>query len=168
MYIPFWDGKDKLPPNFSAWMDNFADQIVYARENLLSADASITEKWSELTDYNPDPENMDNVNPLLTTNWDQGYYYNALCPVDNGGPGGHVYVGCVATAMGQIMKYHNYPDQGNGTHTYYCYPYGNSNDIQLVLNAKSDIFKQHCCSNIIISLRSWSKHAIFCKRIRSL
>jgi len=118
------DEKDKLPPNFSAWMDNYSDQIVYARENSLSADATISEKWSELTIFNPDPGNMDNVNPLLTTNWDQGYYYNALCPVDNGGPGGHVYVGCVATAMGQIMKYHNYPDQGNGTHTYYCYPYG--------------------------------------------
>jgi len=119
------DGKNNLPPNFSAWMDNYSDQIVYTRENSLSADAMISEKWIELTNYNPDPKNMDNVSPLLTTNWDQGTYYNTMCPVDNGGPGGHVYVGCVATAMGQIMKYHNYPDQGNGTHTYYCYPYGN-------------------------------------------
>ncbi|OQX73346.1 MAG: hypothetical protein B6D61_12640 [Bacteroidetes bacterium 4484_249] len=120
----FSDEKDNLPPNFSEWMDNYANQIVYVRENTLSADAMIFEKWIELTNYNPEPENMDNVSPLLTTNWDQGIYYNTMCPVDNAGPGGHVYVGCVATAMGQIMKYHNYPDQGSGTHTYYCYPYG--------------------------------------------
>ncbi len=67
---------------------------------------------------------MKSVNPLLNTNWDQDTYYNALCPSDAGGPGGHVYAGCVATAVGQVMKFHNHPEQGTGSHSYYCYPYG--------------------------------------------
>jgi hypothetical protein len=33
-------------------------------------------------------------------------------------------VGCVATAMVQIMDYWRYPLQGSGSHSYYIYPYG--------------------------------------------
>ncbi|MBC8487820.1 MAG: C10 family peptidase [Bacteroidetes bacterium] len=118
------DEMDNLPPNFSAWMKNYTDQIVYVRENLISADETIVNKWDELLTFNFEPGYTDNVDPLLTTNWDQNCYYNALCPPDNGGPCGHVYVGCVATAMGQVMKYHNYPEQGSGSHSYYCQGYG--------------------------------------------
>jgi len=59
------------------------------------------------------------VLPLITTTWDQGANYNALCPADGAGPGGHVWSGCVATAMCQIMNYWRYPIQGTGSHGYY-------------------------------------------------
>ena len=58
------------------------------------------------------------VDPLITTTWDQGQYYNALCPEDVNGPDGHVLAGCVATAMAQIVKYWEKPTQGRGTHGY--------------------------------------------------
>ncbi len=67
---------------------------------------------------------FDNVDPLLSTLWNQGTYYNQLCPTDPNGPGGHVWAGCVATAMGQVMKYHDHPDQGTGSHSYYAAGYG--------------------------------------------
>ena len=72
---------------------------------------------------------MQDVSPLLTTTWDQGCYYNALCPSDPSGiyTCGHVYTGCVATAMSQIMKYHNFPPQGVGSHSYEDPPYGLQN-----------------------------------------
>ena len=63
-------------------------------------------------------KNIQDVLLPLNTTWDQNCYYNALCPSDNistclnGGtpnPCGHVYTGCPATAMAQIMKYWNYP-----------------------------------------------------------
>ncbi len=111
--------------NFNYWMDNYSDQIIYARENALMADELISSTWSQLLVYNPSPESVDNVTPLLTTTWDQGTYYNELCPSASGGPGGHVWAGCVATAMGQVMKYHNYPEQGTGSHSYNCAGYGN-------------------------------------------
>ena len=59
---------------------------------------------------------------LLTTTWNQDYPYNYFCPQANGGPGGRTYAGCVATAMGQVMKYWNHPLQGTGSHTNYNSP----------------------------------------------
>ena len=97
--------------NFNYWMDNYANQIIFVREKSLQADENITITWDNLLVSNPTPEGFDNVDPLLSTLWDQGTYYNQLCPSDPGGPGGHVWAGCVATAMGQVMKYHNHPDQ---------------------------------------------------------
>ncbi len=110
--------------NFNAWMENCSDQIVFARENDLTADSKIESAWSNLLSAIPHPKEFDNVDPLLSTLWDQGTYYNQLCPADPGGPGGHVWAGCVATAMAQVMKYHNFPEQGTGSHTYYCTGYG--------------------------------------------
>ena len=55
---------------------------------------------------------------LVQTKWNQDYPYNYYCPAANGGPGGHYYAGCVATAMSQVMKYWNYPTKGQGSHTY--------------------------------------------------
>jgi hypothetical protein len=50
--------------------------------------------------------------------WGQGCYYNEDFPADLTGPCEHAYVGCVATAMAQIIKHYNFPKQGNGTHGY--------------------------------------------------
>ena len=43
--------------------------------------------------------------PLLKTQWDQGYPYNMLCPADPMENYSHCYTGCPATAMGQIINY---------------------------------------------------------------
>ena len=61
---------------------------------------------------------------MLNTTWDQGNYYNALCPADDGGPGGHCWAGCVATAVGQLMFYHRWPNQGTGEYSYTHPVYG--------------------------------------------
>lgn len=47
-----------------------------------------------------------NIDPLITTMWDQGYGFNTYIP--NKYP-----VGCVAVAVGQIMKYWRYPTNFN-------------------------------------------------------
>jgi hypothetical protein len=64
------------------------------------------------------------VNPLVMTKWDQGVFYNTDCPVDYAGPDGHALTGCVATAMAQVMKYHNFPEHGTGEHSYVHPVYG--------------------------------------------
>ena len=57
--------------------------------------------------------------PLLTTAWGQGYPYNQQCPHwSNGTP---TYVGCVATAASQIMRYWGYPANGQGSISYSWY-----------------------------------------------
>lgn len=55
---------------------------------------------------------------LVETTWNQNYPYNYFCPEGEGGPGGHCYAGCVATAAAQLMKYWDHPLQGQGSHTY--------------------------------------------------
>ena len=42
----------------------------------------------------------------IKTTWDQGPPYNNLCPMDGSSKS---IVGCVATAMAQIVNFHQYP-----------------------------------------------------------
>ena len=62
--------------------------------------------------------------PLLKTHWGQGWPYNKMCPPDPTGQGGHAAVGCVATALAQIMNYHQYPQSGFGSYGYSHPKYG--------------------------------------------
>lgn len=50
--------------------------------------------------------NRTTIGPLISTLWDQLNEYNAKCP-----PG--CYAGCVAIAMAQIMKFHQWPARYN-------------------------------------------------------
>ena len=58
------------------------------------------------------------VNSLVKTTWDQGNPYNKFCPGGNGGSSRLYPTGCVATALAQIMNYHQYPERGIGDHQY--------------------------------------------------
>ncbi len=49
------------------------------------------------------------IPPLITTHWGQGAPYNNMCPEIDGQK---CLTGCVATAMAQIINYHQWP-QGN-------------------------------------------------------
>lgn len=51
--------------------------------------------------------------PLLQTTWDQTCGYNFLCPPADNAPCGKTLTGCVATAMAQIMRYHQHPQNYN-------------------------------------------------------
>ena len=59
---------------------------------------------------------VNDAGPLLTSHWHQRAPYNNFCPM---GDGGRTVVGCVATAIAQIMKYWQWPVQGVGSHSYY-------------------------------------------------
>lgn len=54
--------------------------------------------------------------PLLTTTWGQNGGYNNYMPTKTCTPSynnGKAYTGCVATAMAQIIRYHEYPSTYN-------------------------------------------------------
>ena len=56
------------------------------------------------------------VAPLLgDIQWGQDYPFNTLCPEKEGG---RSVVGCVATALAQIIRYHQWPNQGEGICSY--------------------------------------------------
>ena len=57
-----------------------------------------------------------NIAPMLTTTWDQGTPYNKMCPTIGGS---YAPTGCTATALAQIMKFHNWPDKPSKSFTWY-------------------------------------------------
>ncbi|MBP3409023.1 MAG: C10 family peptidase [Bacteroidaceae bacterium] len=48
------------------------------------------------------------IEPMLKTSWNQGIPYNNLCPTVGGQ---RTPTGCTATAMAQIMKFHEWPEK---------------------------------------------------------
>lgn len=93
--------KDNIPDNMRWWLGQYAQEIAYARANGVKYEAPA--KAAAMTA----------IAPLCTTKWNQMAPYNNLCPVSNAN-GQRAVTGCVATAMAQLMKYHNYPAVGEG------------------------------------------------------
>ena len=113
---------NNLSDGFSYTLNSFCEEIQYVRENNLKATEDIVAEWASVAEtgyINMERKNRIVVGPLLQTTWHQNFPYNSQCPEDAGGSGGHVYAGCVATAMAQVMKFWNYPEQGLGSHSYY-------------------------------------------------
>ena len=111
---------DDLPIQLEAYLQHFVEQIQYGIENHLEADEEIARQWAlvKATGRINDQRDGGAIAPLVKAFWDQGCYYNALCPATSDGPCGHAYTGCVATAMAQVMHYWGYPATGNGSHSY--------------------------------------------------
>lgn len=96
-------------PELNYWLECYNREIDYIKA------CGNEENVSPL----PAPKERAAIRPLLLTEWNQESPYNLLCPkVD----GHETVTGCVATAMAQVMKYHNFPDRGKGTHSYYWEP----------------------------------------------
>ncbi|MFN8254505.1 MAG: C10 family peptidase [Bacteroidales bacterium] len=113
------------PDGFKEWLENSCSQIEFILEKKLPPSPEIRKAWENLAKNNKNVlKNTNEVSPLLSTKWNQGKYYNSLCPLGTGGDNGHVWVGCVAVAMAQVMKYWNYPQYGSSNHSYNCNPYG--------------------------------------------
>ena len=113
------DGTVQLPPHVKGFFDDLAAQMEAAIEAEPNRKAD--DDWTGAQKATPRraPSNLpESVDPLLTTSWDQGQYYNSLCPEDANGPAGHVLTGCVATAMAQIINYWGEPIHGRGIHRY--------------------------------------------------
>lgn len=89
-----------IPDNMRAWLQGYADQINWLRQNGASAamrTKSIRKSIAE-----------DNIPNLIETKWGQDYPYNYLCPTIESEK---CVTGCIATAMAQIMYYHQWPKQ---------------------------------------------------------
>ena len=109
----------KGSPEFLWWMEGYMSQIEECVNLNLAADDQTIALWNQWLEGTPPAEKSKSVTPLLCSTWNQGIYYNFLCPEDPNGPDGRVYSGCVATCMAQVMFYYRYPQQGTGSHSYY-------------------------------------------------
>lgn len=110
---------NNMPENVRGWLDDLRNEISYAlhREDLMDT-PEITYQWDHLAEIAAARSVV--VEPMLQTTWNQDGYYNEYCPADTNGPNGHVYVGCVATAMAQIIRYWQWPWSGLYQNTYTC------------------------------------------------
>lgn len=109
-----------VPVQMQGYLQGFVEQIAYGIGHPTAVSATAAQQWQEVlsSGHLSHTRSNDHVDPLITANWGQGCYYNALCPENPNGQCGHVPTGCVATAMGMIMHYWGFPTHGNGTHTY--------------------------------------------------
>jgi hypothetical protein len=113
---------DRMPQNVMKWLEAYKNQIRYVMEQHIPATEQIQKEWENYySGAYQKQQKASSVDPLIATKWNQGQYYNASCP---GSGSNKAVTGCVATAMAQIMKYHNYPATGSGFHSYNHQTYG--------------------------------------------
>lgn len=109
-------------PSMLHWIKGYELQLAEIIQQNFSPTTDMVTEWNALLNYVPEESanlrDSRGVEPLLPCTWNQGSPYNDLCPEDITGPGGHVYAGCVATAMSQVIYYWRYPLQGIGSSGY--------------------------------------------------
>ena len=103
-----------IPEHVDAWLVEYENEIRYYKEHPTTEAAH--PDWDALTgDIVWQPRYETAVSPLITTTWNQGGYYNKLCPTMGSG---RAPTGCVATATAQVMKFWEHPQRGYGSHSY--------------------------------------------------
>lgn len=150
-------------PEFIFWMNTYKNQIIYVRAANILPGTTIIAKWNHLlvtsaTALTDLLAPLD-VAPMVTCNWNQDFPYNNMCPPDascTGSDQGHVLVGCVATAMVQLMYYWRYPLTGQGNHCdYYTYNgqtyCANFDTTHYYWNGMTDNSLQQCDPEALIS-----------------
>lgn len=114
---------DSIVPQLYGWLMKHQSVLEYIASKEIATTPEIEKAWTKWTTGGTTIiSNI--VPPLLRSAWSQSPRYNNYCPVDNASSSGHAVVGCVATAMAQVMKYWQYPAHGTGTNTYYHEQYG--------------------------------------------
>ncbi len=114
---------ENMPENVRGWLEDYEGAIRFYKNHqspLRTSDGrfdEVADQWRQLAEGGYMPALNTTVSPLLLTYWNQSPYYNNLCPYDSY-EGENAVTGCVATATAQIMKYHNWPTTGYGSHSY--------------------------------------------------
>ena len=97
---------DNLPAPLKELLEDYAGYVKAVQNG--TAKAVRTETSSNPTVI---------VSPMVTTKWNQNAPYNNMVPTG-------CATGCAATALAQVMNYHEWPDTGVGSNTYPHSTYG--------------------------------------------
>ena len=95
----------RIPDNMRGWLQGYAEQIRQL------GDAVVTSTTVS------DP-GMTAIEPLIKTRWGQDEPYNLQTPITGGV---HAVTGCVATAMAQLLYYHQWPQTATTVIPAYSY-----------------------------------------------
>lgn len=96
-----------INPTMQWWLDEYANQIKWLRENP-STESRQRIQTVAAANYKP-------IEPMVKTQWNQSAPYNNDCPTYQKT---QCVTGCVATALAQVMKYHEWPKTGTGSISY--------------------------------------------------
>lgn len=101
---------DHLPANYVDFMMAYQETV----EALLKGDAQVSGGLAEARQWRAERAGTAAVAPLLGgIKWNQMEPYNNRCPLYKGT--NRSVTGCVATAMAQVMMYHQYPKELKAT-----------------------------------------------------
>ncbi len=108
-----------MPDNMRAWLQGYVDEMMWLQQNGVQ----MVKKQPDNNTHRSGTAVKTAVAPLLTTTWNQGAPYNDKCPCYKQTTTGYSYslnysdgyvrcaTGCVATAMAQVMNYHQWPER---------------------------------------------------------
>lgn len=121
---PYSGGKN---PNFQWWLE----ATRQAARQAARQQAPLHVTTPDVSKY---PED---VPSMVTSKWDQTAPYNNMCPIWQGSA--RCLTGCVATAMAQVLNYHQSPEHGQGQRTIY-YPHNNHNGEAVTADFENDYY----------------------------
>jgi len=101
---------NNLPDNFKALLDSYQEEIEFLQSHP-----------NVKTTPSLRATNTPGVKPLITAIWGQELPYYLQCPVYQGE---YCAVGCIATAMSQVMYYWKFPTSSPSLNSFYCYEIG--------------------------------------------
>ncbi|MFB6316930.1 thiol protease/hemagglutinin PrtT [Saccharicrinis sp. FJH54] len=114
---------EHIPDAMIELLEQYKEEIDFASKHNAVAD--IKNEWDRLLNSSVNTKSgvvYPDVVPMIDTKWSQSPYYNNLCPENELGQ--RAVTGCVATAMAQIMKFHNYPEHGQSFYDYIANNFG--------------------------------------------
>ncbi|NHN25767.1 hypothetical protein FIA58_008780 [Flavobacterium jejuense] len=146
-----------FPTGLVSWLYASKENIEKIRSKNAKIDSQTEMQWENLQKGGADvvsykiiePEEPDctpytiQKGPFLQTTWGQGCGYNSQTPSMTCGPCSHAWTGCVATAMAQVMKYHQYPT----SYSWSSMPnsYGTSTTATLMKNIGTAVNMNYTC-----------------------
>ena len=94
-----------MAPGLVDMLDIYSEEIGYAIDNNIERTSAPVRT----------ADTRSSIAPMLKTQWGQSTPFNNLCPMVGSN---RSVTGCLATAMAQVMKHHNWPEVGEGSRSY--------------------------------------------------
>lgn len=109
---------DNQPSNLRAWIGGYSRELQKASQQRIAQSSEVKALWKTAGYRTRSAEGK----YLETPAYDQDAPYNLQCPnVKESGKTVQALTGCVATAMAEVIRYHEWPEKGTGTIGGYSY-----------------------------------------------
>jgi len=147
---------ETLNPAAKYMLDSYAKIISEVQNNDAKANAATSNLWKALEEHTFTCD-LSKAGVLIQTKWDQGDTlrpsYNTMCPTVNGK---YCYAGCVAVAMGQIIRFWRYPERGGNESSTIAVCSWNNTTVKYKFMVDSNKFVYDSMPNTINHTSAWN------------